>query len=73
MGKLTISIAPALAPAEVLLVSSSLVFDGLHNDIKIFILVCLYQKLLKKRRLHSEHKPTIVKFDFTAALALSIR
>ena len=52
--------SPALAPAEALLVSSSPAFDGLHDDIKIFILACLYRKLLKKRRPHGEHEPTIV-------------
>ena len=47
-----------LAPAEVLLVSSSPAFDGLHDD--IFILAYFYRKLLKKRRSHGEHEPTIV-------------
>ena len=51
---------PGLAPAEVLLISSSLAFDGLHDDTKNFILVRFYWKLLKKRRPHGEHKPTIV-------------
>ena len=60
MGKLTSRVhnSPALAPAEVLLVSLSPAFDGLHDDIKIFILVCFYWKLLKKRRPHGEHEPT---------------
>ena len=35
-------------------------FDGLHDDIIFFILVCFYRKLLKKRRPHGERKPTIV-------------
>ena len=48
-----------LVPAEALLVSSSLAFYGLHDSIKNFILACFYRKLLKKRRLHSERKPTI--------------
>ena len=51
--------SPALAPAEALLVSSSPAFDGLHDDIKFFILVCFYRKLLKKRRPHGEREPTI--------------
>ena len=37
----------------------SLIFDGLHNDIQIFLLRCLYCKLLKKFWLQSEHEPTI--------------
>ena len=49
----------ALAPAEALFVSSSPAFDGLHNDIKFFILACFYRKLLKKRRPHGEREPTI--------------
>ena len=49
----------ALAPAEALFVSSSLAFDGLHDDIKIFILACFYRKLLKKRRPHGEREPII--------------
>ena len=52
--------SPALAPAEALLVSSSPAFDGLHDDIKFFILACFYRKLLKKRRPHGEREPTIV-------------
>ena len=52
--------SPALAPAAVLLVSLSPAFDGLHDDIKIFILACFYRRLLKKRQPHSEHKQTIV-------------
>ena len=59
MGKFTNSIT--LVPAEVPLVSSSPAFDGLHDDIKIFILACFYWKLLKKRQLHGEREPTIVK------------
>ena len=51
--------SPALAPAEVLLVSSSPAFDGVHHDLKNFILACFYQKLLKKRRPHSEREPII--------------
>ena len=51
--------SPALAPAEALLVSSSPEFDGLHDDIKFFILACFYRKLLKKRRPHGEREPTI--------------
>ena len=51
--------SPALAPAEALLVSSSPAFDGLHDDIKIFILACFYRKLLKKRQPHGEREPTI--------------
>ena len=49
----------ALAPAEALFVSSSPVFDGLHDDIKFFILACFYRKLLKKRQPHGEREPTI--------------
>ena len=52
--------SPALAPAEALLVSSSPAFDGLHDDIKFFILACFYRKLLKKRPPHGEREPTIV-------------
>ena len=52
--------SPALAPAEALLVSSSPAFNGVHDDIKNFILACFYRKLLKKRRPYSERKPTIV-------------
>ena len=64
MGKLTSSITPpALAPAEAFLVSSSPAFDGLHDDIKFFILARFYRKLLKKRRLHSEREPTIVLYS----------
>ena len=40
--------SPGLAPDEALLASSSLAFDGLHNDIKIFNIACSYWKLLKK-------------------------
>ena len=53
--------SPALVPAEAPLVSLSPAFDGLHDDIKVFILACFYWKLLKKRRLHGEREPTIVK------------
>ena len=56
--------SPALAPAEALLVSLSLVFDGLHDDINFFILACFYQKLLKKRRPHGEREPTIAAKNF---------
>ena len=52
--------SPALAPAKAFLASSSLPFDGLHDNIKIFILARFYRKLLKKRRLHSEREPTII-------------
>ena len=62
----------ALAPAEALLVSSSLAFDGLHDDIKFFILACFYWKLLKKRRPHGEHVPTIARDIFCKLSFLNI-
>ena len=40
--------SPGLAPAEALLVSSSLAFDGVHNNMKIFNVVYSYRKLLRK-------------------------
>ena len=51
--------SPGLAPAEALLVSLSPAFDGIHDDIKNFILACFYRKLLKKRRPHGERELTI--------------
>ena len=54
--------SPVLAPAEALLVSSSPAFDGLHDDIKKFILACFNRKLLKKRRPHGEREPTLAMY-----------
>ena len=51
MGKLIISIAPqhALAPTEALLVSSSMAFDRLHDNIKfLFWHVSTGSYVLKK-------------------------
>ena len=37
-----------VAPNEALFLASPLAFDGLDDDIKIFVVRRLYQKLLKK-------------------------
>ena len=37
-----------VAPTEALFIASPLSFDGLHDDIKIFVVRRLYWKLLKK-------------------------
>ena len=63
--------SPALAPAEALLVSSSPVFHGLHNDIKNFTLACFYWKLLKKRRPQGEREPTIITATFSRCLVVT--
>ena len=37
-----------VAPTEALFIASPPAFDGLHDDIKLFVVRHLYQKLLKK-------------------------
>ena len=48
-----------VAPTEGLFIASPPAFDGLHDDIKLFVVRCLYQKLLKKLQYQSEREPTI--------------
>ena len=52
MGKLKSSITP-----KQLFISFSPAFHGLHNSIKNSVF--LLEVIKKKRRLHSEHEPTI--------------
>ena len=53
-------ISLVVAPTEALFLQSSVAFDGLHDDINFFILSCLYRKLFKKQRPHSQRERTIV-------------
>ena len=48
-----------VSPIEALFLSSSPAFDGLHNDIKIFIVRHLYRKLLTKNGPQGEREPSI--------------
>ena len=47
-GYLKCLISFMVAPTEALFIASPPAFDGLHDDIKLFVVRRLYPKLLKK-------------------------
>ena len=62
IGKLRSSITSKhwIYVTEALLFPSCVAFDGLHNDIKIFIVGLSHRKLLRENRPPGEREPTIV-------------
>ena len=50
----------ALGLIETLLFQTFPAFEGLHGNIKIFVIRCLQRKLFKENERQGEHKHTIV-------------